>query len=627
MKVFSAGLRSAMGPSPLPSGERARVRGRSCLALPQERPLTPILSPEGRGSTLRKSGLCFAIGLLLSASTITAYAQDAVPSTNATVNLIRLMVKKGLITQTEANGLISEANDEAVQARKAAATAPTAVPADGAQPGDVRAVYVPQNVRNEIREQVKQEVIAQAKSEHWAEPNALPEWLDRISWYGDVRVRDESWYYSRSNSPYFIDYGTLNRTGPYDINSLTQHVYPPILNSTQNRLNMLRMQAHIGMNVKLGDTMTAGVRIGSGNDNNPVSTTQTLGGGLVKKNLWLDQAWIRWQPYKDWSVTAGRMADPFMVTDLIYSNELNFDGVASHSELPFNDEMGGFATAGAFPIQYTGNDAPTQALGSDKANNGNNSNKWLWAAQLGFKWSFANDATWKVALAYYFFDGMQGQLSAPCSLYTGINYCSTDSTAPSYMQKGNTVFLLRDILPDTSSPNNYAQPQFVGLSYNYHIADLVNKVDFKVGETPIELQAEYERNMSYHARDAFNRYPNGLGVPVNNYQGSSGSTNGPYKSGPVGWLLRGIIGNPHPMAANEWNIALGYKYLQPDAMLDGLTDQNFHLGGTNAKGFILTADYGIAQRTWVSARYFGAKQVYGPPFTIDVVQFEVSTKF
>jgi hypothetical protein len=605
--------------SPAKSKMDSRLRGNDGRA--------NIVTRGHKASRVRKGALCVAIGLLLCGQAITAYAQDAVPSTNATINLIRLMVKKGLITQTEANGLISEANDEAMQARKAAATAPTAVPADGAQPGDVRAVYVPQNVRNEIREQVKQEVIAQAKSEHWAEPNALPEWLDRISWYGDVRVRDESWYYSRSNSPYFIDYGTLNRTGPYDINSLTQHVYPPILNSTQNRLNMLRMQAHIGMNVKLGDTMTAGVRIGSGNDNNPVSTTQTLGGGLVKKNLWLDQAWIRWQPYKDWSVTAGRMADPFMVTDLIYSNELNFDGVASHSELPFNDEMGGFATAGAFPIQYTGNDAPTQALGSDKANNGNNSNKWLWAAQLGFKWSFANDATWKVALAYYFFDGMQGQLSAPCPLYTGINYCSTDSAAPSYMQKGNTVFLLRDILPDTSSPNNYAQPQFVGLSYNYHIADLVNKVDFKVGETPIELQAEYERNMSYHARDAFNRYPNGLGVPVNNYQGSSGSTNGPYKSGPVGWLLRGIIGNPHPMAANEWNIALGYKYLQPDAMLDGLTDQNFHLGGTNAKGFILTADYGIAQRTWVSARYFGAKQVYGPPFTIDVVQFEVSTKF
>jgi hypothetical protein len=397
------------------------------------------------------------------------------------------------------------------------------------------------------------------------------------------------------------------------------------LNSTENRPNMLRLQAHIGMDVKLGDTIAAGVRIGSGDDDNPVSTTQTLGGGLVKKDIWLDQAWIRWQPNKDLSLTAGRMPDPFVVTDLIYSTELNFDGISSHGELPFTDDLTSFATVGAFPIQYTANAAPTDAFSDQKYSAGDN---WLTAAQLGFKWNFADDASWKFALAYYYFDRMQGQLSAPCALYTGINYCSTDDTAPDYMQWGNTVFLLRDIIPDPSSPDNYAQPQFVGLSYNYHIADMVNKIDFKIGETPMEIQAEYERNMAYHMRDAFDRYPDDLGIPVNNYQSSSTpGVNGPYKSGPVGWLLRGIIGTPQPMAANEWNIALGYKYLQPDSMLDGLTDQNFHLGGTNAKGFILTADYGIAPRTWLSARYYGAKQVYGAPFTIDVVQLEISTKF
>ena len=620
MKASTADLRSATAPSPLPFGESVGVRGGTCRVLPQERPLTPTLSPQGRGSRSRKKMLCLAVGLLLIGQGITAYAQDAAPSTNATINLIRLMVKKGLITQGEADGLIKQANDEAVQARQATAAAP----ADGAQPGDVRAVYVPQNVRNEIREQVKQEVIAQAKSEHWAEPNALPEWLDRISWYGDVRVRDESWYYSRKNVNDFINYAALNQTGPYDTNSLSQGVRPPLLNSTQDRLNMLRLQAHIGINVKLGDTVTAGVRIGSGNDNNPVSTTQTLGGGLVKKNLWLDQAWVRWQPNQYYSITAGRMPTPFVQTDLIFSPELNFDGVVGHSDFPFTDDLKTFVTAGAIPIQYTGNNDPAQAYGDKKYGA---TDKWLWSTQLGFTWKFAEDAQWQAALAYYYFQGMRGQLSQPCQLYTGINYCSTDYTAPAYMQWGNTLFLLRDIVPDPSSPTNYAQPQFVGLSYDYHVADLVNKVDFKVGETPIELQAEYERNMAYHARSAFNRYPNGLGMPVNNYQGSSDGSNGPYKSGPVGWLLRGIIGNPHPMALNEWNIALGYKYLQPDAMLDGLTDQNFHLGGTNAKGFILTADYGIAQRTWLSARYFAAKQVYGPPFTIDVMQFEVNTKF
>lgn len=575
------------------------------------------------GSTRpHRRALCLAVSLLLGSASVHALAQDAAPSTNATINLIRLMVKKGLITQADADGLLAQAKSEADQAARQ--TAQAAPLNDGAQPGDVRVPYVPQSVRNQIRDQVKEEVIAQAKSEHWAEPNALPEWLDRISWSGDIHVRDESWLFSRSNSPFFIDYGTLNRTGPFDLSKITQGVTPPIFNTQQNRLNMLRLQAHMGMDVKLGDTVTAGIRIGSGNDNNPVSTTQTLGGGLIKKNLWLDRAWIAWKP-NDWAkVSAGRFANPFFATDLIYSNELNFDGIAGQFKVPFQNDIDTFATVGAFPIEFTGNDTPSQGLGTEK---NRSYDKWLTAAQIGATWKFDEDMQWKVALAYYYFNRMRGQLSDPCPLYTGINFCSTDDTAPQYMQKGNTVFLLRDIIPDPTNPSNYAQPQLVGLAYNYHLANATSQFDFKLGETPVRLQADYVRNMAYHEKDAF-RYPNGLGQPVNNYQGSTdANATGQYKSGPVGWMLRGIVGTPQVSAANEWNVSLGYKYLQPDAELDSLTDQNFHLGGTNAKGFILTADYGIAPNTWISARYFNAKEVYGPPFALDVVQLEVSSKF
>ena len=576
------------------------------------------------GSTrLHRRALCLAVSLLLGGASVSVLAQDAAPSTNATINLIRLMVKKGLITQADAEGLLAQAQSEAAQAARQTAQAnPTAN--DGAQPGDVRVPYVPQSVRNQIRDQVKEEVIAQAKTEHWAEPNALPEWLDRISWSGDIHVRDESWLFSRSNSPFFIDYATLNRTGPFDLSKITQGVTPPIFNTQQNRLNMLRLQAHIGMDVKLGDTITAGIRLGSGNDNNPVSTTQTLGGGLIKKNIWLDRAWIAWKP-TDWAkVSAGRFANPFLATDLIYSNELNFDGIAGQFKVPFNDSLDTFATIGAFPIEFTGNDTPSQALGTEK---NTSFDKWLTAAQIGATWKFDQDTQLKVAVAYYYFNRMQGQLSQPCALYTGINFCSTDDTAPQYMQKGNTVFLLRDIIPDPTNPSNYAQPQLVGLAYNYHLANATSQFDFKVGQTPVRLQADYVRNMAYHESTAF-RYPNGLGQPVNNFESSSDpNVAGPYKSGPVGWMIRGVVGNPNPMAANEWNVSLGYKYLQPDAVLDGLTDQNFHLGGTNAKGFILTADYGIAPNTWVSARYFNSKEVFGPPLSIDVMQLEISSKF
>jgi len=36
------------------------------------------------------------------------------------------------------------------------------------------------------------------------------------------------------------------------------------------------------------------------------------------------------------------------------------------------------------------------------------------------------------------------------------------------MQKGNTLFLLRNIVPDPSNPSNYAQPQFAGLALKYN---------------------------------------------------------------------------------------------------------------------------------------------------------------
>jgi hypothetical protein len=127
---------------------------------------TPFFSLEQIMDVSRFSkqrALCLAIGLLLAGAAPAALAQNAAPSPNATINLIRLMVKKGLITQADADGLIAEANAEAAQAQKA--QAPSALAAnDGAQPGDVRVPYVPQSVRNEIREQVKQEVIAQARS-------------------------------------------------------------------------------------------------------------------------------------------------------------------------------------------------------------------------------------------------------------------------------------------------------------------------------------------------------------------------------------------------------------------------------------------------------------------------------
>ena len=62
-------------------------------------------------------------------------------------------------------------------------------------------------------------------------------------------------------------------------------------------------------------------------------------------------------------------------------------------------------------------------------------------------------------------------------------------------------------------------------------------------------------------------------------------------------------------------------------MLDAFNDPDFHLGGTNARGYVLGAAYAVARDTWVSARYLAPKEVYGPPVSIDVLQIETNARF
>ncbi|MGO4780575.1 putative porin, partial [Lysobacter sp. 2RAB21] len=95
---------------------------------------------------------------------------------------------KGVMTRQQADDMIAEATASAA-ARPAPALA--AQPAYQTQPGAVVVPYIPEVVRQQIKDELRAEVTQQAKSEGWAAPNALPEWTQRINVYGDVRARAE----------------------------------------------------------------------------------------------------------------------------------------------------------------------------------------------------------------------------------------------------------------------------------------------------------------------------------------------------------------------------------------------------------------------------------------------------
>ncbi|PCR94545.1 hypothetical protein C1X59_16750 [Pseudomonas sp. FW215-R2] len=558
--------------------------------------------------------LSLAVGMVIATLVGQAAAAPA-PSENATINLIRLLVEQGILKQDKADALIAQAQNEAAQAKQAAAS--TAVAAGPvAAPGDVRVQYVPAAVRDQIRDQVKAEVMATAKQENWAAPNTFPDWASRISFDGDIRLRDESRYYSGSNSNEIVDFAKLNNNGPYDVNPNSSTALPPLLNTREDRTNLFRLRARLGMKAVISPEWTAGIRIGTGSDNNPVSTTQSLGGGFAKKDIWLDQGYLTWKPSDELTLTGGRFANPFMSTDMLYSNDLNFDGVAAIFDHKLSSDWGVFGTIGAFPVDYT-NDTTT-SNGFDKEES---DNKWLYGGQVGAKWAINSNNRLKGALAYYRFQDIQGQRSSPCEPWAGAPGCDSDGTRAAFMQKGNSVFLLRDITPNPLNPSTTPQPQFVGLASEFNLLDLNLVWDADLPEDfKLRTQGNYIHNLGYDEGDMRKR---AAGQLVNNLD-----SNGNIESGANAWMVQFTLGSALELKKQgDWNMFAGYKYIQPDALPDGFNDSSFHLGGTNAKGYFLGGNYGLAKNVYATGRWMSTEAVYGAPFDIDVLQLEINTRF
>ncbi|WP_398494233.1 putative porin, partial [Variovorax sp.] len=262
-------------------------------------------SPARRlAPALRQGALAAAVAAAFALAAGGAAAQSAPAGPageTAMVKLIRGLIQSGTLAKDVGEALLAQAQAEAMASQQAqqrlAAVSAGAVAGASAgglrlEPGDVRVPYISQTVRDQIRDEVKAQVMAQAKDEGWAAPNETPEWSKRIRFEGDVRVRNESRSYAGNNSNIEINWPDLNKSSGYDVNPNTNLALPSLLNTRQDRRNLFRARARVGIFADLSENTKAGVRLASGSDDNPVSTTQTLGGGLSKKSVWLDQMWI-----------------------------------------------------------------------------------------------------------------------------------------------------------------------------------------------------------------------------------------------------------------------------------------------------------------------------------------------
>ncbi len=514
-------------------------------------------------------------------------------------------------TQEQAGAMIEEATKRALDAK--------AAQADQAQtpPGQdvVRINYVPESIRNEIRDQVRaglredvlNDVLEKAKSERWGIPGATPEWVERIKWAGDFRMRGEGDHFAGDNIAYsYFDFQRVNEKGGFGPAGLGAYS-----NTTEDR-ERLRIRARLNMAVNLGPTSKSGFRVTTGDTKNPVSTNQTLGNtggryGMVWDRAYYYRDFIGDDSYPLLSVTAGRMANPFLSTDLVWDDDVGFDGLAlkyqvnlrgadSLLEMTERDRLL-YLTVGAFPIQEV------ELASRDK---------WLYGAQLGSEFHFLSQSSVDLAVGYYHFVNITGKRNA----YFGEGVVDTtyDYTAPSFMQKGNTLFDIRNDRNDSTD--------LWALAADYHELNLTANYDM-VLTAPLHanISLDYVKNIGYDKKQVVRRSGGAIA------RAGQVDPENPFAPRTTGYQVKLGFGWPNVGYRGNWRMFLAYKYLQRDAVLDAFTDSDFHLGGTDAEGWVLGFDYGVDDNAWAGLRYITADAIDGLPMGVDVLQIDFTTKF
>ena len=515
---------------------------------------------------------------------------------------------------------------ESPEDRAAVAASP---PADGT----VRVAYVPDVVRNQIAQEVKDEVIAQAHSEGWGEKT--PGWVNRIDLYGDIRVRYESIINHSTNADdgSFPNFNAINTGAPFDTAGT---VFSPQFNVDQNR-NRMRLRARLGVVVDLKSGFTAGFRIATGNDDSPVTENQTFGvtggaqgGDFSKYELWLDRGYIKYQspgdPASAFSVTLGRFENPFLSTTMMWANDLGFDGAVlsmplkAHVDSQVIDSVKPFIVAGVFPVFNTDLNFATNQPAKNASYD-----KWLEAVQAGVNWNSGADFSFKSAVALYYYKNIEGQLSTPFTPVNSTDAGDTDESRPSFAQNGNTYMPLRDIVPGPLNDNGTIdQFQYYGLATPFHDLTLTQEIDYNNFEPfKVSLIAEYVKNLAFNEQAIAATAVNNLGpVPA------SGGT-APFVGGSKGWLVNLKVGDVLLEKPGDWNVAVGYRHVESDSVVDGFTDADFggDLTGTNLQGFTLSAAVALVNGVWLEGHWYSATAIAGPTYKNDTLQFDLNAKF
>ena len=88
-----------------------------------------------------------------------------------------------------------------------------------------------------------------------------------------------------------------------------------------------------------------------------------------------------------------------------------------------------------------------------------------------------------------------------------------------------------------------------------------------------------------------------------------------------------MVGWPKISKRADWNVSIAYKNIGADSVLDAFTDSDFHLGGTDAAGYVISGQYGLADNVGLRLRLLSANEINDAPLGVDTWQLDLNVKF
>jgi hypothetical protein len=511
------------------------------------------------------------------------------------LNLVRALVEQKVLTPEKAQALLRESGvDPALLGSAVPAPPATAPQATEPTPPVVKVPYVPQTVRDQIRDEVKQEVLSQARAERWGEPGALPEWLNRFTLYGDVKIRFQSDRYDSGDDLVQI------------IDAAFGQPQGNTLDSTEAR-DRFRVRGRLGVEAKPSDTVQAGFRIVTNGPNedpyNPTSEYFDVGQYGQRYGAQVDLAYIRWSalPWLSWS--GGRVANPYFATDLVWATDFTFDGTQVRLRPRLTESWSSYTTLGAYYLESTST-APGTA----------SNNAWMYAAQTGAEAEWTDHSTLNLGAAYYYFENLEGKLNP--ALPVGNNIFA--NTAVPFRKPGNTTFNI-DFLSNPNGSPVYA------LASRFRLLDLIGRYELGTFEPmKIGLTGEFVRNLGFDSQEIGRRIGlAALALP----QDRTGAT-ALQRPRVIGYLAELKVGARDIVRRGDWQAFGGYRLLERDATVAEFTSADYRLGGTDQRSEYFGFGYGLANNTSLLARYVTAKSLdLAPRYNIDTWLIDVQTKF